>query len=252
LRLRAGAAGGARRAAEGPRWRRALFSHACLPLCCAGEKLLKSLLSRTPEWRDREARLAAACACESQGYSSLGRVLRGLDTSAALRKKDMLFVARFWHYRSLLWRTRAPRRRVEAGARAARTEASVRLIAAAAGADSPPEPAPAPLLQPSSGQVVPPVMGYPLAPARVPSDVMVPTAVSIALHGYPPFPALILCAAPPGLKAALAKGALPSMLMAPEHAFPREGVPPAQTHAVDGLPDLQAVLDGMGSAAAAV
>jgi hypothetical protein len=54
------------------------------------------------------------------------------------------------------------------------------------------------------------------------------------------------------LKAALAKGALPSMLMAPEHAFPREGVPPAQTHAVDGLPDLQAVLDGMGSAAAAV
>ena len=222
---------------------RSLFSP-CLPLCPPpGEKLLKSLISRTPEWRDREARLAAACACESQGYSSLGRVLRGFDTSAALRKKDMLFVARFWHYRSLLWRTRAPRRRGETGAHSART-------------DSPPEPAPkpapAPPLLPSSSQVVPPVVGQPLAPARVPSDTVIPTAVSIALPGYPPFPALILCAAPPGLKAALAKGALPSMLMAPEHAFPREGVPPAQTHAVDGLPDLQAVLDGMGSAAAAV
>ena len=30
--------------------------------------------------------------------------MRGLDTSAALRKRDMLYLARLWGYRSYLWR----------------------------------------------------------------------------------------------------------------------------------------------------
>ena len=35
--------------------------------------------------------------------------MRGLDTSAALRKRDMLYLARIWNYRSYLWRCVARR-----------------------------------------------------------------------------------------------------------------------------------------------
>jgi len=69
-----------------------------------GEKLLKSLLSRTPEWRDRASRAAAAAACDALGEVKLARVMRGQDTSAALRKRDMLHLARLWGYKSNLWR----------------------------------------------------------------------------------------------------------------------------------------------------
>ena len=67
-----------------------------------GEKLLKSLLLRTPEWGSPEARLALAERCEA-GYPGLARVLRREATSAQLRKADYLECARAWGYRSSLW-----------------------------------------------------------------------------------------------------------------------------------------------------
>jgi hypothetical protein len=73
----------------------------------AGEKLLKSLLSRTAEWRSPDERAAAARRCDASGHAGLARVMRGLDTSAALRKRDMLYLARIWSYRSHLWRCAA-------------------------------------------------------------------------------------------------------------------------------------------------
>ena len=47
--------------------------------------------------------------------------MRGLDTSAALRKRDMLYLARIWNYRSYLWRCVG--RRIAARRRAARPDA---------------------------------------------------------------------------------------------------------------------------------
>jgi hypothetical protein len=70
----------------------------------AGEKRLKSLLSKTPQWRSKAERAAAAAACDATGYANLASVLRNDVTSAALRKRDMIALARHWRYRSHIWR----------------------------------------------------------------------------------------------------------------------------------------------------
>lgn len=70
----------------------------------AGEKRLKSLLSKTPQWRSKDERAAAAAACDASGYANLASVLRNDVTSAALRKRDMIALARHWSYRSHIWR----------------------------------------------------------------------------------------------------------------------------------------------------
>jgi len=71
---------------------------------CAGEKRLKSLLSKTRQWRSPAERAVAAAACDASGYENLARVLRNDVTSAALRKRDMVALARLWGYRSHIWR----------------------------------------------------------------------------------------------------------------------------------------------------
>jgi hypothetical protein len=48
--------------------------------------------------------MAAAAACDAAGYENLARVLRNDVTSAALRKRDMIALARHWGYRSHIWR----------------------------------------------------------------------------------------------------------------------------------------------------
>ena len=70
----------------------------------AGEKRLKSLLSKTPQWRSKAERAATAAECDATGYGTLARVLRNDDTSAALRKRDMIHLARLWGYRCHIWR----------------------------------------------------------------------------------------------------------------------------------------------------
>lgn len=55
------------------------------PLFRTGEKLLKSQLSRTPEWACAKSRQEAAARC-TPARASLSRVLRGHETSASLRK----------------------------------------------------------------------------------------------------------------------------------------------------------------------
>ena len=73
-------------------------------LAHAGEKRLKSLLSKTRQWRSPAERAVAAAACDASGYENLARVLRNDVTSAALRKRDMIALARLWKYRSHIWR----------------------------------------------------------------------------------------------------------------------------------------------------
>ena len=75
-----------------------------LRACHAGEKRLKSLLSKTRQWRSPAERAVAAAACDATGYENLARVLRNDVTSAALRKRDMVALARLWGYRSHIWR----------------------------------------------------------------------------------------------------------------------------------------------------
>ena len=70
----------------------------------SGEKRLKSLLSKTRQWRSPAERAVAAAACDASGYENLARVLRNDVTSAALRKRDMIALARLWGYRSHIWR----------------------------------------------------------------------------------------------------------------------------------------------------
>ena len=72
--------------------------------CSAGEKYLKSLLSKTPQWHSKAKRASTAAECDATGYSTLARVLRYDDTSAALRKRDMIHLARIWGYRCHIWR----------------------------------------------------------------------------------------------------------------------------------------------------
>ena len=70
----------------------------------AGEKRLKSLLSKTPQWRSKAERASTAATCDATGYGQLARVLRNDDTSAALRKRDMIHLTRLWGYRCHIWR----------------------------------------------------------------------------------------------------------------------------------------------------
>ena len=185
-----------------------------------GEKLLKSLLSRTPEWRSREARARAAVACDAEGHEALGRVMRGHDTSAALRKRDMLFLARLWGYKSTLWRVRMPRLRGgTAGGAASRKAGSTQLGEEGDGG----EVAPAPVhhaprrLQHS---VPPPaaMTGQGGHNAQQPGGGMVmpymeATPIVVNLPGIcGPLPALLLVQPPPLVKALLAAGPLTAVL----------------------------------------
>jgi hypothetical protein len=80
-----------------------------------GEKKLRALLCRTAEWADPDARLGVAAACAShtnaEGLATLGAVMSGRSTSAALRKSDLLHLTRCWGFRSDLWCRRNARKR---------------------------------------------------------------------------------------------------------------------------------------------
>lgn len=105
-----------------------------------GEKLLRAQLAKCAEWKDDAARLSlsnalAARAGDGGGCKRLVSCLRGNDTMAALRKSDLIMLARAWNYKSTFWRrrracSRATQRVIEGrGAKAA---------AAAGGAAPPP------------------------------------------------------------------------------------------------------------------
>ena len=213
------------------------LTHAVVP-APTGEKLLKSLLSRTPEWRSREARAQAAVACDREGHEALGRVMRGHDTSAALRKRDMLFLARLWGYKSTLWRVRMPRQRgagAGSGAAGAARKAGSALLGEEAeaqhtgGGGSVGAPAPAgrslqhaPRRQQQQQQpqqqhsVPPPVQGghsAPQAGGGLVMPYMEATPIVVNLPGIcGPLPALLLVQPPPLVKALLAAGPLTAVL----------------------------------------
>ena len=84
-----------------------------------GEKKLRALLCRTPEWADAAARAAVAAQCdaaacddESGAFATLAAVMRGADTSASLRKSHLLMLARCWRYQSSLWVRKETRKRM--------------------------------------------------------------------------------------------------------------------------------------------
>ena len=84
-----------------------------------GEKKLRALLCRTPEWADAAARAAVAESCdaaaaddESGAFATLAAVMRGADTSASLRKSHLLMLARCWGYQSSLWVRKESRKRM--------------------------------------------------------------------------------------------------------------------------------------------
>lgn len=68
----------------------------------AGEKKLRSLLSRTAEWGSDATRLEAAAEAEAAGDGVLGALLRSRDASA-LRKLHILALCRRWRYRADAW-----------------------------------------------------------------------------------------------------------------------------------------------------
>jgi hypothetical protein len=77
-----------------------------VPRVCAGEKRLRSLLSRTAEWNSAAAREAAACGCEA-GADDDGRALAAAlraKASARLRKAHLFRLCRRWGYACDLWR----------------------------------------------------------------------------------------------------------------------------------------------------
>ena len=80
-----------------------------------GEKHLRHLLARTPEWADAVAREAAALLAEAEGIPELSDALRKRSL-AALRKRSFLALCRSWGYRSDIW---APLDRGAPGARRA-------------------------------------------------------------------------------------------------------------------------------------
>lgn len=76
-----------------------------------GEKKLRALLARCPEWSDDAARLTLAADLSGAGapsgdFSRLVSCLKGLDTMAALRKTDLITLARSWGYKCNQWRRR--------------------------------------------------------------------------------------------------------------------------------------------------
>jgi hypothetical protein len=100
-----------------------------------GEKKLRSLVARCPEWHSDVARLALADALA--GLPSCVRLvdcLRGRDTMAVLRKADLICLARSWGYRSNQWQ----RRRLCSRSTFRAIEPHPRLAGAAAVAGKPP------------------------------------------------------------------------------------------------------------------
>ena len=67
-----------------------------------GEKKLRSLLSRTPEWGSEAIRGEAAAEAEAAGDSVMAALLRSRDASA-LRKLHFLALCRRWRYRADAW-----------------------------------------------------------------------------------------------------------------------------------------------------
>jgi len=68
----------------------------------SGEKKLRSLLSRTPEWGSEATRAEAAAEAEAAGDAVLATLLRSRDASA-LRKLHFLALCRRWRYRADAW-----------------------------------------------------------------------------------------------------------------------------------------------------
>ena len=94
-----------------------------------GEKLMRSLLSSTPEWRCKETRAALADTLNAPADAELAQLLRARNLSK-LRKPFALQLCRLWRYRSDIWqpRTAPGERRQRSGARPARA-ASTALAA---------------------------------------------------------------------------------------------------------------------------
>lgn len=67
-----------------------------------GEKKLRALLCRTPEWRCASTREAAARHADASGLPELAHALRAHNL-ALLRKRDFLAVCAFWNLRSDVW-----------------------------------------------------------------------------------------------------------------------------------------------------
>ena len=67
-----------------------------------GEKRLRHLIARTPEWGDAVAREAAALLAEAEGIPELSDALRRRSL-ASLRKRSFLALCRSWGYRSDVW-----------------------------------------------------------------------------------------------------------------------------------------------------
>jgi len=194
------------------------------------------LLSRTGEWRSKAVRLRTAEECEEKGRSTLGRVMRGLDTSASLRKQDMLFLARVWGYRSNLWRCAAAGGAILVGAtcrspslptrpRRSRRRGEEALELEPARAAPAPPPAP-PLASSFIARVLvapPPPQAAPQPPPPAP-----PALFALSVAGLPPLPLVFLSPPPPLLKALLAahSGGLTATLYSPD------------AHAVMPLPDM--------------
>ena len=110
---------------------------------------LRSLLARCPEWADDAARIRLADALDAApatsteaGGGRLTSCLRGTDTMAALRKVDLIALARGWGYRCHLWRRRRACSRVTqralASLRTARGETGSGLFPPAATAPAAP------------------------------------------------------------------------------------------------------------------
>jgi hypothetical protein len=94
-----------------------------------GEKRLRSLLARTPEWLSRTERERLASEC---GAERLAKALRERQASS-LRKSDLFELCRLWSYRSGVWLRRRDRR-----ARPRAPAAESKLPAAAAACRPPP------------------------------------------------------------------------------------------------------------------
>ena len=73
-----------------------------------GEKRLRHLLARTPEWADPVAREAAALLAEAEGIPDLPEALRKRSL-AALRKRSFLALCRAWNFKSDIWAPLEPR-----------------------------------------------------------------------------------------------------------------------------------------------
>jgi hypothetical protein len=108
-------------------------------LLCAGEKRLRSLLSKTTEWNSAREREAAAAACDGAEdgavLASLAAALR-VKSCASLRKQHLFHLCRAWGYASDQWRCKEAQRRAPRAPPAAFAVAETRV--------APPLPPPAP------------------------------------------------------------------------------------------------------------